>query len=524
MNQTHTQPPSSLLRKTSAVLFCCLLGVVSHAQQKPPTSITDPVAKAKAESWLKDDRTGFVENKGQIKDQDGKTNHTVKYLLNMQGLNVQLRATGFSYDGWVTVGSQKSAVGSSLAVTTRGLPTANSGLKTQFHRVDIELDGANADALMITQDPLVAVDRILDGPDTYEGIHSYKKIIYKNIYKGIDLEFLAKKGTDKPVEYNFIVHPGADATQIKMHYKGASDIVLKNGEIEMKLAFGTLKERIPASYVEQTGQNVLVQYKAEENATGVYAFNIPSYDRSKTLIIDPTPSLVWATYLGGTEQATAGYNEDEVSGVRVDNLGNVLVSGVTSASTNSGIATSGAYQTTYVPTFNKGYLVKYTSAGVKTWGTYIGGNTDDYTSGLVLDDNNNIYVGMWTVSTNMQTSAGVHQPAFTAGPAHAEGYVIKFSPAGSYVWGTYVGGTNAQVIYAINILPDGNIIVGGITETSGSKLGFGTGYKQTYSGGSWDGFVVKLNAATGAGLWGTLFGGPGDDYILGVTGDASGNV
>jgi hypothetical protein len=45
---------------------------------------------------------GFIENKGQIIDQKGKTNPDVKYLLNTPGLNVQLRKNGFSYDVYDT--------------------------------------------------------------------------------------------------------------------------------------------------------------------------------------------------------------------------------------------------------------------------------------------------------------------------------------------------------------------------------------------------------------------------------------
>jgi hypothetical protein len=43
-------------------------------------------------------RAGFIENKGQIIDQDNKPNPAVLYLLNTPGMNVQLRKGGFSYD------------------------------------------------------------------------------------------------------------------------------------------------------------------------------------------------------------------------------------------------------------------------------------------------------------------------------------------------------------------------------------------------------------------------------------------
>src|ERR1044071_2937404 len=43
---------------------------------------------------------GFIENKGQVNDQNHLPNNAVKYLLSTNGLNVQLRAGGFSYDAY----------------------------------------------------------------------------------------------------------------------------------------------------------------------------------------------------------------------------------------------------------------------------------------------------------------------------------------------------------------------------------------------------------------------------------------
>ena len=50
----------------------------------------------------KNQSIGFKENKGQIIDQKGKANPAVKYLLNSNGLNVQLKKNGFSYDIYET--------------------------------------------------------------------------------------------------------------------------------------------------------------------------------------------------------------------------------------------------------------------------------------------------------------------------------------------------------------------------------------------------------------------------------------
>ena len=58
------------------------------------------IASNKPETLLKQQtsKTGFIENKGQIINQNNKPNPAVLYLLNTPGMNVQLRASGWSYD------------------------------------------------------------------------------------------------------------------------------------------------------------------------------------------------------------------------------------------------------------------------------------------------------------------------------------------------------------------------------------------------------------------------------------------
>ncbi|MBL6964823.1 MAG: hypothetical protein ISR55_13455, partial [Bacteroidetes bacterium] len=51
---------------------------------------------------------GFIENRGQIIDQHNKPNPDVRYLLNMPGMNVQLKSNGFSYDAYI-IKTQKKA-------------------------------------------------------------------------------------------------------------------------------------------------------------------------------------------------------------------------------------------------------------------------------------------------------------------------------------------------------------------------------------------------------------------------------
>jgi len=43
---------------------------------------------------------GFIENKGQIHDQNYVCNTSVLYMFSSPGLNVSLKKNGFSYDTW----------------------------------------------------------------------------------------------------------------------------------------------------------------------------------------------------------------------------------------------------------------------------------------------------------------------------------------------------------------------------------------------------------------------------------------
>src|SRR5207253_2024967 len=45
-------------------------------------------------------KEAYIENKGQITNVNRVPNAAVLYLYNGEGLNVQLRKTGFSYDVW----------------------------------------------------------------------------------------------------------------------------------------------------------------------------------------------------------------------------------------------------------------------------------------------------------------------------------------------------------------------------------------------------------------------------------------
>ena len=180
-----------------------------------------------AQSYLKAGNganTLYIENKGQIGDQDGKPNPSVKYLILRPGLNIQLKANSFSYDAY-TIQRFKRVEQLPEPVHHKIDKKNDDSSVYHFSRVDIELVNANPNPLIthegVSGDYLNYYTHITsqtNGEDGATGVRGYSSITYHDIYPNIDLEwFLDKDG--KP-EYQFIINPGWEQSRIKLKYHG----------------------------------------------------------------------------------------------------------------------------------------------------------------------------------------------------------------------------------------------------------------------------------------------------------------
>ena len=104
---TTTMSVSPLLRRLSILLFVMtLLTMIASAQttvtnrNKVNGKVSELSPEMKDLLNYYDKQIYFTENKGQIVDQNNNPNPLVKYLFSGNGLNLQLRQSGFSYDVW----------------------------------------------------------------------------------------------------------------------------------------------------------------------------------------------------------------------------------------------------------------------------------------------------------------------------------------------------------------------------------------------------------------------------------------
>lgn len=485
----------------------------------------------------------FIENKGQFTNQHGQPLTDVQFSMSSAGMSLYAGSGSLHYQF------------RKLRTNVYGLP------ETEVYRMDVTLEGANKHAKVVTGSRQNYFEQYYNEKTGPDGIlaHSYNEVTFKEIYPGIDWVLYVKNGN---VEYDFVVHPGADASQIKLRYDGATALNTDaNGGIVATTPMGTVREKKPVAWETASGKPVAAAFQLNGNV-----LSFATGKTNKTLTIDPV--ILWSTYFGGTGEDVAtcvrsttagtcyvggytastglslavgapfnvllgsydgflsrydavtgarafttyygGAGNDRVNSLTTDGAGNAIyIAGQTTGS--AGLSTAGAYRTANSGS-SDGFLARFTNAGARTWGTYYGGTGVDYVNSLTMDAAGNLIVTGRTESATLISTGGAFQTAL-AGTADA--FVAKFSNAGAITFSSYYGGTGVDEGYAVTTDAANNIFVTGQT-TSIVNIATTGAFKTTLSGTN-DVFVGRLNAAGNTRAWGTYFGGTGTEQPTGIT-------
>jgi len=166
--------------------------------------------------------------------------------------------------------------------------------------VRMKLEGANPKPSVEGQDPQPGIVNYFIGNDPTKWrtkIPTYAKVNYQEVYPGIDVAHYGNQGR---LEYDFIVAPGADPSQIKLAFEGASEIkIAEGGDLLLATALGEVRLQKPDVYqLNADGHKTLVagNYISSRAANHV-GIQLAKYDRNKPLVIDPV--LSFSSFLGG---------------------------------------------------------------------------------------------------------------------------------------------------------------------------------------------------------------------------------
>ena len=216
--------------------------------------------------------------------------------------------------------------------------------------------GANAHAQIITENKTQAYFTFGMLPEKAGG---YKKIIYKEIYPGIDITFFFNENIQPGFEYSITLKPGADMSKIKMQFGGDIEKIKKgaNGGLTIKTDIGGIIQSAPVSfYSDDMSESIPVSFHTEKNIISFTAKK--KYDTARTLIIDP--------FISSTSNLT-GLNAGKAKDIDFDYAGNIYVSGGGDGATNHKLAK-----------YDANGVLQWTFSGVlanPSWqfGTYYGG-------------------------------------------------------------------------------------------------------------------------------------------------------
>ncbi len=466
-----------------------------------------------------------------------------------------------------------------------------SDARMGFHAFKLHFVGAHTDVPFETADLEPHYLNFYLGNDKTRWkrrLPSAQTITYKGLYDGVDLR-LTHNGAS--LKYEFILEPGVDPSIIQIRTEGLDELkIAGSGNLIMGTSIEDLMDSAPYCYQTRKDKRFdlisrfslsgdTIRYDIEDvdpnlpliidpeiifstfsgssadnwgftatpdkngylyaggivfgpgypTTTGAYdqSFNAGGYDLAITKYDTSGTTLVYSTYLGGSEP-------EQPHSMIVNDDGVLYVMGSTGSSnfptTNNAYDQSfnGGPFTNVFSSFDDGtdiFVAAFNASGTNLIGsTYLGGTendglnqsddlvynySDEFRGEINLDDNGNVYVSSCTYSTDFPTVN-----AFDATHnGDQDAIVTKFNPTlTGILWSTYIGGANDEAAYGVDVAEDGTTFIGGGT-SSGNFPTTPNALFPNYRGGRADGFILHLSRSGDSLISGTYYGSNAYDQI-----------
>jgi hypothetical protein len=400
----------------------------------------------------------------------------------------------------------------------------------------MELAGANPSPTFSAQDQLPGITNYFIGkPENWHAnVPTYRRVSEQDVYPGIDLVYY---GSQRQLEYDFVVAPNADPRAIRLSVSGATKLSTSaQGDLQVAMAGGEVAFRKPVAYQWKNGEKQIVAANFKLQGTHDVTFALGNYDASQPLVIDPI--LAYSTYLGGSDI-------DGANAIAVASDNTAFIAGGTSSTD---------FPTAHALQPNDGgsndfpqdaFVTKFSADGSTLfYSTYLGGSNNDVANGIAVDTAGDAYVVGTTDSPNFPVTFGSVNPLCggdgecgaslnTNGLLVENGFIVKLNPAGSTIlYGSFIGeyenvtslgvAVDAnQVAYVTGsvspyIIPTKASTAAGITISGVVENGAGT--QATYTTTAANGFVIN-QYVTVSGISNNAFNG--SFFIVGITSPTS---
>lgn len=413
----------------------------------------------------------------------------------------------------------------SVYFTAGGVTLAQTGQDHQRWTVKLDFVGAGPVAPAGEVRTPATVSYFTGGRQDWKtGLDTYASIAYRNLWPGIDLIY---SGTVNRLKYEYVLQPGADVAQIRMRYRGASELrINEDGGLDVRTPAGGFADDAPYVYQEIDGRRVEIESAYVLHGAGEYGFRVGDYDRTRPLILDPAV-LVYCGFIGGLGDESMSAGEPVRSAIAVDAAGNVYVTGGTQS-------TEGDFPTSVGPDLTANGNVDVFVAKVNASGTglvyagFFGGSGYEWGYDIAVDGSGSAYITGMANSNDAET-----YPDFPllVGPdltfnGFGDAFIAKVNATGTaLVYSGFIGGLGNDEGNGIAVDAAGNAYIVGNTSSHEVYAGFPVlgGPDLTFNG-STDTFVAKVNASGSALVYNGYVGGEGTDTGRGIAIDGAGNA
>ena len=376
----------------------------------------------------------------------------------------------------------------------------------------------------------------------------------KDVLPGVDI---VAYGNSEGVEYDLRLAPGVDPNDVRLEIANAGaarsqDLQLDpSGDLLVKFAGREMRMKKPAIYEEwaATTSHPLRRKQIgggyEIAADGQVAFHVAPHDPRATLVLDPSLTVTYATFLGGTGNDTA-------QSIALDSAGNVYIGGTTtSAATFTEPANTKQAGTGTADFFIAKIKINPSNpaASQLVYLTFIGGSGTQLGGEIAVDSNGNVAIAGTTTSADYPVTDSSTLTAGLNGKAVNDAAVTELDPTGAILlYSTLFGGNgNEATLSSGGIAMDstGDIYLAMDTQStnltiapaiSATSLG---PFSSVYGGGGSDGFLAKFVVAgttphleyctylgidAVATVTGVAVDSVGNAYLAGYTSDPTGTL
>ena len=257
---------------------------------------------------------------------------------------------------------------------------------------------------------------------------------YSALYPGVSATVVGEAGQVREV---LTVAPGARVGRIGLRFQGASRLEhTRSGDLALSVARGTLLVVHPMASQAVNGRNHAVAVSYREARNGTISLRVGRYDRRAALSIVVEQNI--GAYLAAN-RVYAGF------GTATDRSGTAYVAGYTprGASTSGGSAVLVARLS--APSRTGQRSVVYT--------TVLGGRRGEAATAVAVDAAGTAYVTGVTTSPDFPLRTAL-QPRYGG---NGDAFVVTLDRRGRLVYGTYIGGNQADAGTGIAVDGAGNV-------------------------------------------------------------------